>query len=135
MLTEEWSSQMHSITSSARFLANCDVLDIHFSDGDTWEVYVAATPDQRRRGLSEVSQLDLAGMLFVYEQPSYVPFVMKHMDMDLDIAWFDSKGTLLKKASFSRNYSAPICCSQEFSYVLEAPIGTIPEANLVVRHG
>lgn len=130
-----WSLKMGRVLSTASFLRSCDVLDISFSNGDVWEVYVVMTQEQRSRGLSDVAFLDLDGMLFCYSAPSYVPFTMKDMAIDLDIAWYDYRGSLLRKSSFAAGFPDPIWGPGGFFYVLEAAAGTIPESDLEVSYG
>lgn len=130
-----WEENMEALRRTSDFLASCDVLDLKFSNGQIWEVYVASTMLQRSRGLSEVSFLNLDGMLFYYEASSYVPFTMTNMRMDIDIAWYDEKGTLIKIGTFTAGHPEPILSSKPFKYVLEAPAGTIPKVNLEVRNG
>lgn len=130
-----WKNKMDAVCETAAFLINCNVIDISFSNGITREVYVAISKSQRSKGLSSVSYIDLDGMLFYYEQPSFVPFTMAKMEMAIDIAWYESDGTLIKLATFEPGYMHPIFCPKAFSYVLEAPAGTIPNSNLKVRHG
>lgn len=51
---------------------------------------VAATPNQRRRGLSDYDSLDdNEGMLFIYDQPGNYGFWMKDMDFAIDVIWLD----------------------------------------------
>lgn len=126
---------MQTLCETARFLSSCNVLDIYFENGSTLEVYVAASPEQRSAGLANVASIDLDGMLFVYDTPSYVPFTMQKMQMDLDIAWYDRAGTLIQLASYQAGFSDPIFCPKPFTYVLEAPKGTLSEVNLKVRNG
>jgi len=130
-----WEHRMAAVCETASFLINCDVIDISFSNGTTREVYVAISKAQRAKGLSCISYVDLDGMLFYYDQPSFVPFTMAKMEIAIDIAWYDATGTLIKLASFEPGYAHPIFCPKAFSYVLEAPAGTIPQSNLKVRHG
>lgn len=130
---KEWSLKMNAVCSTARYFMNCNVMDIEFVDGSQLEVYIAISPDERSRGLSEVSSIDLDGMMFVYSRPSYAPFTMAKMEMDLDIAWYAADGSLIKKGTYVKTYPKPIYTPQPYSYVLEVPAGTLPNANLKVR--
>lgn len=128
-----WAMKMESLMSEA-FLANrCDVIDIHFDGGHTREVYLASDMAMRRRGLSHVSSIGTDGMLFTYPVPSFVPFTMKDMSIDLDVAWYTSKGDLIQMRSLKAGSETPECSPVPFSYVLEAPVDTIPKSNLRVR--
>ena len=130
-----WQSKFDNLCETARYLLNCDVIDISFANGLSREVYVAISKEQRAKGLSSVSYLDLDGMLFYYDMPSFVPFTMSKMEIPIDIAWYDSDGRLLKIATFEPGYSHPIFCPKAFTYVFEAPVGTIPNSDLKVRNG
>lgn len=130
---EDWSLQMNAVCETARYFMNCNVMDIEFVDGSKLEVYIAISPDERSRGLSEVSSIDLDGMMFVYSQPSYVPFTMAKMEMDLDIGWYTSDGTPIKSGTYTKAHPEPLYSPQPYSYVLEVPAGTLPKANLKVR--
>lgn len=129
----DWQTQMDALCSTARFLSTCNVIDVAFANGERREVYVAISPEERQQGLAEVASLDLDGMLFFYATPSFVPFTMAKMMMDLDIAWYNESGELLKFGTFQAGSQEPLFCSAAFSYVLEAPAGTLPKSNLKVR--
>lgn len=133
MEEQSWTEEIQSVCETAAFLKHCDVIDISLSDGSDLEVYVAISQPQRQRGLSEVASLDLDGMLFFYSQPSYTPFTMEKMKIDLDIAWYDKSGKLLDHATYPAGHKNPIYVTQPFSYVLEAPAGTLPKADLEVK--
>lgn len=131
---ETWAEEMEMLRSTASFFQSSNVLDIHFLDGSTYEVYLAISPQERQKGLSEVAWIDLDGMLFVYSQPSYTPFTMAKMQMDLDIGWYASDGALIKKGTYKAGLREPLYCPQPFSYVLEVPAGTLTDSNLKVRN-
>ena len=57
-------------------------------DGSRFDVEIAATPDERRRGLSGRESLpDLSGMLFVFESTRVPGFWMTEMLIPLDFIW------------------------------------------------
>jgi uncharacterized membrane protein (UPF0127 family) len=120
---------MDATVETARFFADCDVIDISFNNGTSMEVYVAVSAEQRSRGLANISSLDLDGMLFYYQRPSYVPFTAEKMLMDIDVAWYDRAGTLLQQMTAEAGMGA-MYCPKAFSYVLEAPVGSIPASDL-----
>lgn len=126
-----WTISMEQVLAKAR-LASADVLDISFADGNTWEVYVAASQKDRQYGLSYIDRLDLAGMLFYYETESYIPFTMHGMQFDIDIAWYKKDGKLIQLKTVSKETQDPIFCQEAFTYVLEAPASSIPTTNLKV---
>lgn len=129
----DWSDQMEMLRSTASFFQSRNVLDIHFLDGSTYEVYLAISPQERQQGLSEVAWIDLDGMLFVYNQPSYTPFTMAKMQMDLDIAWYGVDGSLIKKGTYKAGLQEPLYSPKPYFYVLETPAGTLTNSNLKVR--
>jgi uncharacterized membrane protein (UPF0127 family) len=132
METDEWQQKMLQIVETARALSGLDVVDLNFDNGDSLEVYIALTEDQRIRGLSDVATLDLGGMLFYFERDSYAPFTAKKMVLDIDIAWYDRSGSLLQKKHVPAGTGA-VYCDRPFAFVLEALPGTIPDANLGLK--
>lgn len=129
-----WNDQMKALQESARLLNKLNVIDVEFSDGSVLEVYIAMTKEERAIGLSTVPYLDVDGMLFYYENASYVPFTMIDMGFDLDIAWFDAAGNVLKSGTFPAGHTDPIFCPYAFSYVIETQAGTLPVSNLKVKN-
>jgi uncharacterized membrane protein (UPF0127 family) len=128
-----WEKEMAALVGQGH-LASCNVLDIEFTSGTTLEVYLALDQTQRSQGLSDVASIDLDGMLFCYERPSYVPFSMKNTYIDLDIAWYSAVGALLQQRSAKALSSVPLFSAYPFSYVLEVPAGTLPTGDLIVSH-
>jgi uncharacterized membrane protein (UPF0127 family) len=64
-----------------------------------WCVLVAATPEQRQRGLMEVTDLGgYPGMLFVWDADSSSSFYMRNTPTPLSIAWFTAGGDLVSTA-------------------------------------
>jgi uncharacterized protein len=73
------------------------VVTIPTDDGATPEVdaKVAATPDERQRGLMEVEALpDGTGMLFLFDQERTGGFWMRNTLVPLDIAYIDADGVI-----------------------------------------
>jgi uncharacterized membrane protein (UPF0127 family) len=65
-----------------------------------WRVAVAATSEQRFRGLRGIADLgDLDGMVFVYEEDSTAAFTMRDTLMPIDVAFFDADGALVDRLS------------------------------------
>jgi uncharacterized membrane protein (UPF0127 family) len=123
-------SQMRAVCDSARYFRDCDVIDIQFTSGHSREVYVAHTPEQRQRGLSEVAHLDLDGMLFLYPEPSWAPFTVANMVMDIDITWFNAAGQRIQTLQATAGDPNPLVCKWTYTYVLETPVGTTPDGHL-----
>jgi uncharacterized protein len=60
-------------------------------------VYVAATPQERQRGLMGRTQLPAgAGMVFLYPEPVREPFYMKDTLIPLEIAFYDAQGKVVR---------------------------------------
>ncbi len=92
--------------------------------------YVAETAEQHANGLSGLSSLDKDGMFFVFDTPTTRPFHMADMQLDLDIAFYDESGELLKVGSFSRHYKGPIFSPSAYQYVIETPADTVNFSEL-----
>lgn len=130
----EWEAAMAALETTARYFADCDVMDIGFTSGFELEVYVAVDESQRRRGLASVDRLDLdlGGMLFVFETPTVTPFTAEKMVMDMDIAWYDRTGRQIQTEQVKAGHAERLICTFPFSYVLETPAGQLPGGNLVI---
>ena len=128
-----WEDQMQAVCDSATKLVLKNVLDISFGDGRSAEVYVAISQEERAQGLANIPTLDLDGMLFCYSSPSFVPYTMADMLIDLDIAWYSADGSLIKLGTFKAGSADALLSPQAFSYVLEAPAGTLLPTCLKVR--
>lgn len=128
-----WKDQINNICEIAKVLSSCNVAEIEFENGTFFEVYFAMTAQQRKTGLSCISEIDLTGMLFCYDEPTFIPFSMQNTLIPLDIAWYDEKGTLLQMGTYKPLTSEPICCPVPFSFVLETPIGKLPSGNMRLR--
>lgn len=68
-------------------------------DGKTLFARVAVTEMEKSQGLMGVAPMSDEGMLFVYPSAIRARFWMKDTPADLDIAFFDREGVLLKVAS------------------------------------
>jgi uncharacterized membrane protein (UPF0127 family) len=131
---ENWQSQMDRVVESARLLSSFNVIDVEFVNDKVLEVYVAITRQERAMGLSTIPYLDLDGMMFFYDKPSFVPFTMADMGFDLDIGWYDEKGKLIKIERVEAGNTAPVFCPKPFSYVIETMAGSLPETDLRLKN-
>ena len=132
--TQNWYNSMSSLCVTLAHLEGYNVLDIEFENGEFREVYVASTPQEKSDGLSKIVAIDLDGMLFCYDSSSYVPFSVESMMMDISIGWYTKNGDLIKMGDYMAGSKGPIFCHTPFNYVLEAPLGTLPNANIKIRN-
>lgn len=120
-------------TSSAPDLDTGDVVGFPVTQivvaGETVPVALAETREQRGRGLREVADLgELAGMLFVWDEPSGSGFTMAQVPIELDIAVLDGDGVVLEvqKAIPCRQLRCPTYrFDTRFRYAVESPAGTL----------
>ena len=98
-----------------------------------FEFYVAETSEQHANGLSGLSSLDKDGMLFVFDTPTNRPFHMADMRVDLDIAFYNHDGGLLKQGTYSRHYRGPIFSPAPYSYVVEAVAAKIDFSDFNIQ--
>lgn len=125
---------MNAAIASKRLLGKLNVIDIGFTNGTYLEVYAAISKEEKSTGLSTLPYLDVDGMMFFYETPSYNPFTMADMGFDLDIGWYDSTGAVIKHGTYEAGYSSPIFSPKPYSYVIETKAGNLPSVNLKVQN-
>ncbi len=105
--------------------------------GKLFQVELATTPEQRRRGLMHRYHLPAdRGMLFVYETPQPVHFWNKNVPIHLDYLFFDRDRKLLRvDANVPPCLSGP-CPKYEtdalVKYVLELAGGTVEAVGIAV---
>lgn len=96
-------------------------------NGQTVRLEVAATQDQRSRGLGGRSALPLnQGMLFIYSDEAVRCFWMKDMRFPIDIMWLDGTQKIVHIARNVRpeTYPQTFCAAgQPARYVIELPAG------------
>jgi uncharacterized membrane protein (UPF0127 family) len=114
-----------------------DSLNIVNDLGETLEfdVYLALSPEQQRRGLMFVRQMpERTGMLFIYESDEYHSMWMKNTFISLDMVFARSDGTV---SSIIRDTVPQTLASQESTepvrYVLELNAGTTRRLSIGVR--
>lgn len=128
-------------------LERFDVGDLEFGevaiaitgpDGEVagWCVLLAATPEQRQRGLMEVTDLGgYAGMLFVWDADSSSSFYMRNTPTPLSIAWFDADGALVSTADMDPCPDIEGCPTYpsggSYRFALEVPQGSLPDVGVV----
>lgn len=123
-----------------------DVGDLEFAevaiaitgpDGEVagWCVLLAATSEQRQRGLMEVTDLGgYAGMLFVWDADSSSGFYMRNTPMPLSIGWFDADGALVSTADMDPCADAESCPTYPsggtYRFALEVPQGSLGDVGV-----
>ena len=114
-----------------------DSLNIVNDLGETLEfdVYLALSPEQQRRGLMFVRQMpERTGMLFIYESDEYHSMWMKNTFISLDMVFARSDGTV---SSIIRDTVPQTLTSQVSTepvrYVLELNAGTTRRLNIGVK--
>lgn len=130
-----WNSQMERVCRAQR-AESMDIIDLTLANGDTWDVYVAMSVEDRTRGLAGLAQEDLGadGMLFYFPRPSWTPFTVAAMKFDLHIAWYDNTGSMIKQAHVAAGDLNPVCSPRAFTWVLESP-HPIPPGALRLNRG
>jgi uncharacterized membrane protein (UPF0127 family) len=101
-----------------------------------WCVLVAATAEQRQRGLMEVSDLGgYTGMLFVWDADSSSSFYMRNTPTPLSIAWFDADGALVSTADMDPCPDIEGCPTYpsggSYRFALEVPQGSLADVGVV----
>lgn len=97
----------------------------------------ALDPEQRERGLMEVTDEDLGGydgMLFEYQAEQSGAFWMRNTPMPLSIAFFDGDGVLVSTADMEPCGDSPDCptypATGSFEYAIEVPQGQLDEIGV-----
>lgn len=129
-----WIDKMEAVIASGRLLNRLNIIDINFINGQDLEVYAALDKVEKSIGLSTIPYLDVDGMIFFYEKPSFNPFTMKDMGFDLDIGWYDASGQCIKRGTFKAGFENPIFSPKPYSYVIETLAGRLPLSDLKVAN-
>lgn len=89
-----------------------------------FEVEIAATPEQRQRGLMGRDRLpDNGGMLFVFESPGRHCFWMRDTPLPLSIAFIDDAGRIVGLADMQAHTDTLHCPATAVRYALEIAQG------------
>jgi uncharacterized protein len=107
-------------------------------DGDVtgWCVLLAATSEQRQRGLMEVTDLGgYAGMLFVWDRDVSSSFYMRSTPTPLSIGWFAADGALVSTADMDPCADVEGCPTYppggRHRFALEVPKGSLGDVGVV----
>jgi uncharacterized membrane protein (UPF0127 family) len=107
---------------------------LHVTAANTEEhelcVLVADTPEERARGLMEVTDLGHHdGMAFVFQEDTDAGFWMRNTPMPLTVAWFTADGTFVSSADMDPCSDTPGCHSYEpagrYRLAVEVPRGEL----------
>jgi len=99
-----------------------------------FQVEVAATPQQRQRGLMGRTHLAAdGGMLFVFEQPGRHCFWMRDTPLPLSIAFIDAAGRIASLADMQPRSDSLHCPNTEVRYALEVRQGEFQRRGITPR--
>lgn len=121
-----------AFTVSCSSKENLDGVDIDIK-GNNLFVEVAATPQERQRGLMERESLEKnSGMIFVFETEQPVSFWMKNTSIPLSIAYINKHGVILEIYNLEP-YSIDSIQSKRSSikYALEVNRGYFKDMGIV----
>ncbi len=99
-------------------------------------LWLAATPDQRQRGLRGVTDLaGKSGMLFTFDVDTQDPFWMFQTVMPLSIAFFDSRGEFVSSADMAPCAGTSDTCptyvaDAQYRDAIEVPQGTLGDLGI-----
>jgi uncharacterized membrane protein (UPF0127 family) len=98
-------------------------------------VELAATPEQRQRGLMQRDSLaDGRGMLFLFEQTTTSPFWMKDTRIPLSIAFIDEHGRIVDIQEMQPLDETLHYPAAPYRYALEVPQGWFARNGVQVGH-
>jgi len=104
-------------------------------DGDERCLLLAQTPEERARGLMEVTDLEgYPGMIFVYPEDVGGGFWMRNTPMPLSIAYLAADGGIVSTADMEPCEESVTCPSYppdgEFRFAVEVPRGELDDLGL-----
>lgn len=90
----------------------------------TFQVEIAATPLERKRGLMGIPALAAhGGMLFVFEHAARHCFWMRNTPLPLSIAFIDDAGRIVNITEMQPHTDTLHCPASAIRYALEVPQG------------
>lgn len=96
-----------------------------------FQVEIAATPQQRERGLMGRTQLPAnGGMLFVFERAARHCFWMHNTPLPLSIAFIDDTGRIANLADMQAHTDILHCPTMEVRYALEVAQGGFQQRGI-----
>ncbi len=97
-----------------------------------FQVEVAATPQQRERGLMQRDALPAnGGMLFVFERAGRHCFWMRNTPLPLSIAFADIDGRIVQLDDMQSHTDTFHCASADARYALEISQGGFQQRGIV----
>lgn len=104
-------------------------------DGDPACLLLAETPEQRARGLMEVTDLEgYPGMLFAYAADTEGGFWMRNTPTPLSIAYLDAEGRIVSTADMEPCEDSPDCPGYPpdgpYRMTVEVPQGDLDDLGL-----
>jgi len=97
----------------------------------TFQVEVAATPQQRERGLMGRTRLsENGGMLFVFDDTGRHCFWMRNTPLPLSIAFIDDAGRIVNLAEMQPHTDTLHCPASAIRYALEVPQGGFQQRGI-----
>jgi uncharacterized membrane protein (UPF0127 family) len=99
-----------------------------------FQVELAATPQQRQRGLMGRTHLSAdGGMLFVFEQPGRHCFWMRDTPLPLSIAFIDAGGRIVGLADMQPRSETLHCSGTDVRYALEVRQGEFQRRGIALH--
>ena len=96
----------------------------------TANVEIAKTPDQIYTGLSNRSELNDQGMLFLMPNQEVHSFCMRGMNQPLDFIWINNGRVVGATPNISPTFSENITSPTQVSQVLELPAGFVDKYGI-----
>ncbi|MFC1674185.1 DUF192 domain-containing protein [Pseudomonadota bacterium] len=126
--------QPPSPQQSTQFAAGQVIITAGDGRTHTFDVEIASTPAQQRRGLMFRDHLSAdQGMLFDFQPPRQVAMWMKNTYIPLDMLFADETGRVVFIAQNTQPHSLDMITGPEgVRYVLELPAGTAVRLGLAV---
>ena len=121
------------LCGAASAAENRALLPLHIGP-HAFQVEVAATPSERRRGLMGRTHLPAdGGMLFVFEQPGRHCFWMRDTPLPLSVAFIDSTGRVASLTDMQPRTEMLHCPNTDVRYALEVRQGEFQRRGITVR--
>ncbi|MEM1261100.1 MAG: DUF192 domain-containing protein [Pseudomonadota bacterium] len=116
----------------AAFDATTMLLETGTGTCETFEIFLAVKPVQRKRGLMFVqSMLPTQGMLFQFAPQTSISMYMKNTVIPLDIVFLDNAGAIINIAEDTEPYSlTSIRAAGPATFALELNAGRTAELGL-----